>query len=139
MNEKSKIALELFEKLSKATDKLRKIQAKQMFEQKLTAPQFSVLDVLYKNGSLPLKKISEELMVTGANITCVVDNLEKENFVKRVPSSEDRRVINAELTPLGKNKIDSIYPEFSKNITDVFANLSEAEQKELLRILSKIL
>lgn len=139
MSDNSKLALELFEKLSKVTDKLRKVQARQMFEQKLTAPQFSVLEVIYKHGSLPLKKIGEELMVTGANITCVVDNLEKEEFVKRVPSSEDRRVINAELTSRGKSKIDAIYPEYSKNIAENFSTLTEAEQKELLRILTKIL
>ena len=36
-----------------------------------------------KKGSIPLKKISDELMVTGANITCVMDNLEKEDLVKK--------------------------------------------------------
>ncbi|MCX7875037.1 MAG: MarR family transcriptional regulator [Melioribacteraceae bacterium] len=139
MSDKFKLALELFEVLSKATDKLRKVQAKQMFEQKLTAPQFSVLEVIHKHGSLPLKKISEELMVTGANITCVIDNLEKENYVKRVPSNEDRRVINAELTSAGRSKIDSILPTYTKNISDVFSPLNENEQKELIRLLSKIL
>jgi MarR family transcriptional regulator, 2-MHQ and catechol-resistance regulon repressor len=136
--EKAKAALELWEKLSKAYDKVRKVQAKQMFEKSLTAPQFGVLEVLSKNGSVPLKKISEEMMVTGANITCVVDNLEKEGFVKRVPSKEDRRVILAELTPTGKAKIDSIMPAYSDNMAAVISVLNEHEQKELIRILTKI-
>lgn len=139
MSEKNKIALELFEKLSKVTDKLRKVQAKQMFEEKLTSPQFSVMYVIYKNGSISLKKIGEELMVTGANITCVVDNLEKENLVKRVPSREDRRVINAELTEEGKQKIESLFPEFTKNIAEAFNNLTETEMHELLKLTEKIL
>ncbi len=139
MNDSTNLTLELFEKLSKVTDKVRKVQAKQMFEQKLTSPQFNVMDVIYKNGSLPLKKISEELMVTGANITCVVDNLEKEGFVKRVQSSEDRRLINVELTPTGKSKIESIYPEYKQKIAENFSALNETEQKELLELLSKII
>lgn len=139
MNDKKLTSLELWEKLSKVNDKIRKVQARQMFEEKLTTPQFGVLEILYKRGPLPLKKISDEMMVTGANITCVVDNLEKENLVKRIPSKEDRRVIHAELTPQGKNKIDSIYPAYTKNIAEMFSSLSESEQKELLKLLSKIL
>jgi len=139
MSDKKLTSLELWEKLSKVNDKIRKVQARQMFEEKLTAPQFGVLEILYKRGPLPLKKISDEMMVTGANITCVVDNLEKENLVKRVPSKEDRRVIHAELTPDGKNKIDSIYPSYTKNIAEIFSSLSASEQKELLKLLSKIL
>lgn len=136
-SEKNKMALELWEKLSKAYDKVRRVQSKQMFEKKLTAPQFGVLEILNKTGPVPLKRISEEMMVTGANITCVVDNLEKEGFVKRIPSKEDRRVILAELTSAGKSKIDSIMPEYSENISSVTSVLNENEQKELTRLLSK--
>ena len=137
-SEKNKMALELWEKLSKAHDKLKRVQSKQMFENKLTAPQFGVLDILNKIGPVPLKKISEEMMVTGANITCVVDNLEKEGFVKRVPSKEDRRVILAELTSPGKNKIDSLMPAYVENISSVISGLNENEQKELTKLLTKL-
>jgi MarR family 2-MHQ and catechol resistance regulon transcriptional repressor len=77
-------------------------------------------------------------MVTGANITCVVDNLEKEEFVKRVPSKEDRRVILAELTPKGKEKLEQIWPDYVKNMSSVTSVLNEQEQKELLKLLEKI-
>lgn len=132
------MALELWDKLSKAYDKVKRVQAKQMFENKLTAPQFGVLEILNKIGSVPLKKISEEMMVTGANITCVVDNLEKEGFVKRIPSKEDRRVILAELTSSGKSKIESLMPSYADNISSVTSGLTENEQKELSRLLAKL-
>ncbi len=138
MSDKKQMALDLWEKFSKAHDKVRRVQARQMFEQGLTAPQFGVLDILNKTGSVPLKKISEEMMVTGANITCVVDNLEKEGLVKRVHSKEDRRVIFAELTKDGKAKIDSILPAYIENITNLLSALSDNEQKELLKILGKL-
>jgi MarR family transcriptional regulator, 2-MHQ and catechol-resistance regulon repressor len=138
MGDKKQTALDLWEKLSKAYDRVRKVQSKQMFEQKLTTPQFGVLEILNKLGPVPLKKISEEMMVTGANITCVVDNLEKEGFVKRIPSKEDRRVIHAELTPLGKTKIDSIMPAYSECMASVVATLNDHEQKELTKLLGKI-
>lgn len=138
MGDKKQTVLELWEKLSKAYDKVRKVQSKQMFEQNLTTPQFGVLEILSKTGPVPLKKISEEMMVTGANITCVVDNLEKEGFVKRIPSKEDRRVIHADLTPQGKAKLESIMPAYSESMAGVFAAFTEHELKELAKLLSKI-
>jgi MarR family 2-MHQ and catechol resistance regulon transcriptional repressor len=138
MADKKQAALDLWEKLSKAYDKVRKVQSKQMFEQKLTTPQFGVLEILHKLGPVPLKKISEEMMVTGANITCVVDNLEKEGFVKRIPSKEDRRVIHADLTSQGRAKIESILPAYAESMASVVGSLSDHEQKELTRMLGKL-
>ena len=137
-SEKSKIALEIWEKLSKAHDKVRKVQSKQMFGEKLTSPQFGVLEILLKTGPVPLKRISEEMMVTGANITCVVDNLEKEGFVRRIHSKEDRRVILAELTATGKTKIDSVMPQYIENMSTLTSILTDHEQKELTKLLGKL-
>lgn len=137
-NAKSTQSLELWDRLSRAYDKVRKAQVKQMSEEKLTAPQFNVLEVLEKSGSMPLKRISEELLVTGANITCVVDNLEKEDLVRRVHSKEDRRIIMAELTDKGKQKIGEIYPKYAENMTEVTSVLSDSEQQELTRLLQKL-
>ena len=137
-SEKNRIALEIWEKLSKAHDKVRKVQSKQMFGEKLTSPQFGVLEILLKTGPVPLKRISEEMMVTGANITCVVDNLEKEGFVRRIHSKEDRRVILAELTATGKTKIDSVMPQYIENMSTLTSILTEHEQKELTKLLGKL-
>ncbi len=138
MEDLKNLALDLCEKISKVNDKFRKVQAKQMFKQKLTSPQFGVLEILYKSGPLSLKKISDEMMVTGANITCVVDNLEKEGFVIRIHSKTDRRVILAELTDSGRNKIESILPEYYQNISAMVSSLSENEQKEFISLLDKL-
>jgi MarR family transcriptional regulator, 2-MHQ and catechol-resistance regulon repressor len=137
-HDKKQVALDLFEKLSKAYDKAHKVQAKQMFEENLTSPQFGVLEIIYKSGPIPLKKIGEEMMVTGANITCVMDNLEKEGFVKRIYSKEDRRVILAELTAAGKSKIESIMPGYVENMASFISVLNEHELKELTKYLSKL-
>ena len=139
MNEVLNSSIVIWEKLSKAYDKMRRVLSKQMYGQNLTAPQFGVMEVLNRLGPVPLKRVSEELMVTGANITCVVDNLEKEGFVKRVPSKEDRRVILAELTPSGKEKLDQIMPEYVENMSAVISVLNDNEQKEFTKLLDKII
>ena len=136
--QKSKSALDLWDRLSKTYDAVKKAHTRKVATHKLTAPQFGVLDVLSQAGPMPLKRISEELMVTGANITCVVDNLEKEGLVKRVPSKEDRRIIMAELTIKGKNKIDKIHPGYVQNMLEITSKLSDSEQKQLTKLLTKL-
>ena len=135
---KDEQVLDLYNLVAKAHDKLKKVHAKHLGTEKLTTPQFGVLDVLMKKGSIPLKRISDELMVTGANITCVMDNLEKEDLVKRVHSKSDRRVINAELTNKGKQKLDKIYPDHVKSLTEFSKKLTEAEMKQLAGLLTKL-
>ena len=91
-----------------------------------------------KKGPIPLKKISDELMVTGANITCVMDNLEKEDLVRRVHSKSDRRVINAELTSKGKQKLEKIYPQHVKSLNSFSKKLTDSEMKQLSGLLDKL-
>lgn len=55
-NAKGEMALQVLEKLSKAHDKFRKVQSKQMYGEKLTAPQFGVLEILQKNRTYTVKK-----------------------------------------------------------------------------------
>ncbi|MCB0730017.1 MAG: MarR family transcriptional regulator [Ignavibacteriae bacterium] len=135
---KEEQVLDLYNLVAKAHDKLKKVHAKHLGTEKLTTPQFGVLDVLMRKGSIPLKKISDELMVTGANITCVMDNLEKEDLVRRVHSKSDRRVINAELTPKGKQKLDKIYPEHVRGLNEFSKKISDAEMKQLATLLEKL-
>jgi MarR family 2-MHQ and catechol resistance regulon transcriptional repressor len=135
---KSESVADLFNLIVNTNDKIKKVHSAHLSTQKLTAPQFGVLDVLQKKGPMPLKKISDELMVTGANITCVMDNLEKEALVKRVPSKTDRRVINAELTSKGKQKLEKVYPDHIKSMNEFSKRFTESEMKQLTKLLEKL-
>lgn len=137
-DEKSKLALQLWNNLSKAHDIVRRVHVKKMSTYNLTVPQFQMLEVLKASGPMPLKRISEALLVTGANITYVVDILEKEELVVRVPSRKDRRVINAELTEKGIAKLEEIYPMYVENTNNISRVLTEEEQKQLTYLLDKL-
>ncbi len=137
-NQTKNLSSEIWKKVSDVHSKIEKQQMKKTAQYKLTLPQFSVMEVLFNVDSMPLKKISNELNVTGANITCVVDNLEKRNLVVRVPSKTDRRIINAELTDKGKKMIEEIIPSYLNLLEDVTTNLTVDEKKEFIRLLEKL-
>jgi len=87
---------------------------------------------------MPLNHISKQLNVTGANITCVMDNLQKRNYAERIPSTNDRRIINAQLTKEGKNVVKKLTPIYLKSMEEETKNLTEDEKKTLVELLSKL-
>ena len=132
------LSSEMWKKFTHGHSRIEKRHMKKMSEYALTVPQFNVLQVLYNHGGVPLKRIGSELNVTGANITCVVDNLEKRKLVARIPSIVDRRVINAELTEKGRGVIESIFPTYLDVLEKATTNLEENEKKEFIRLLEKL-
>lgn len=136
---RNNLSLSIWQNLFKAYHILNRVNQKRLYHEKLTVPQFRTLLTLNIFGAIPLKKISENLMVTGANITCVVDNLEKEGLVIRVPSKIDRRVIDTGLTPKGEKVIRETLPFYLEDLNNTMANLNEDEQKTLITLLAKLI
>ncbi len=129
---------ELWKELTSTTENLEKSHTRRVSHLNLTNPQFNVLETLNSEGSMSLKEISKKLNVTGANITCVMDNLEKHNFAERIPSTTDRRIINAEMTEEGKKVFNKITPIYLESIDEETNKLSDEEKVQLLELLSKL-
>jgi len=129
---------ELWKELTSTTENLGKSHTRRVSHLNLTNPQFNVLETLNSEGSMSLKDISKKLNVTGANITCVMDNLEKQNFAERIPSRTDRRIINAKMTETGKRVFNEINPLYVESITEETNNLNDDEKVQLLELLTKL-
>jgi MarR family 2-MHQ and catechol resistance regulon transcriptional repressor len=106
----------------------------------LTSPQYEVLRTLgaSKAKSLPMNEISREMLVTFADITTIVDNLEKQNYVKRVRGGEDRRVIRVELTAEGLVLFDKILVAHRRQISKLMRGLSRSELENLIAYTTRI-
>jgi len=133
-----KHAENLYNNIFLAFDTIKKAQTKIFSKHKLTHPQFGVLEALAKEGPMPLKKLSQKLFVTGANITCVVDNLEKVGFVKREPSKIDRRIVTAEITPQGILKYEEVMPNYVESMESLSTRYEEHEREQLEELLQKL-
>ena len=77
------------------------------------------------------KQLSDKILKSTANITTVIDNLEKRDLVKRIRQESDRRYITVELTEKGKKLIQDIFPEHVKYINEELAILSKEEKLNL--------
>ena len=72
----------------------------------------------------------------GANMTTIIDNLEKRGIVERTRSGDDRRQIMITLTPQGKKLIEDLFPLHLQNIFRMMSVLS-ADELELYARLSR--
>ena len=106
----------------------------------LTSPQYDVLRSLgsAEAQSLPMNEIGKALAVTFANITIIVDNLEKRSYVKRTRSGRDRRVVTVELTAVGLSLFERIRTAHRNEISKLMGSLSRSELENLTEYTTKI-
>jgi len=71
----------------------------------LTFPRYEALMLLSftRGGTLPLGKIGERLQVHRTSVTNIIDKLEADGLVRRVPHEADRRTTLAEITAAGRD------------------------------------
>src|SRR5215467_9653012 len=103
-------ALDLFVVLSRAYTWVNAHATRDIRCHGLNPTEFAILEALYHKGPLPLQQIGEKILISSGNITYVVDKLEQKQLLVRKPSSQDRRVIFAELTPNGQDLMAAIFP-----------------------------
>ena len=131
-------ALNTFLTLKRASETLTNKVKLSLDKYGLSEGQFAVLDALYHLGSLSQKNLGGKLLKSGGNITMIVDNLEKSDYVLRKRSKEDRRFFIIELTSKGKKKIEEALPSQIDLITNMLNTLKKSEQKELQKLCKKL-
>lgn len=85
-----------------------------------------------------LRELSDQLVVSRANITGLVDCLVERGLVKRLESKEDRRARIALITPEGEELLEKILPEYYATTRDLLSGLSKDEKAALSKLLVKM-
>ncbi|KEO84538.1 hypothetical protein EL26_03195 [Tumebacillus flagellatus] len=92
----------------------------------LSQQQWTLLSVLCKSGQgMTMTELGKNLLVTKANMTGMVDRLERDGFVSRHPDQFDRRVTKVLLTDKGKefmNAIEGPRNEFTEEMLGDFSH-----------------
>lgn len=104
----------------------------------LTESQFGILEALLHLGPLSQKELGDKLFKSGGNITLVVDNLERQELVKRERGKPDRRYFKVHLTDKGTNLIEEIFPAQLNLIVEEMSKLSEKEHLQFQEFCKRI-
>jgi MarR family 2-MHQ and catechol resistance regulon transcriptional repressor len=105
---------------------------------KLTIGQLGVLDALYHLGPLSQGELAKKHLMSNANITMVVDNLEKRGLVRRERQTDDRRFVKVHLTDEGLRIFREVFLPHVATIEREMSALTRAEQEELGRLCRKL-
>ena len=112
---------------------------KRLGEHGLTSAQWGPLLRLQKTGPCTVAELARWSHVDAGAMTRLLDRLEKKQLCKRVRSTEDRRVVQIELTPDGAAAITHVPAVLADVMNAHLAGFSRAEWETLKDHLNRML
>jgi DNA-binding MarR family transcriptional regulator len=87
--------------------------------EEINSAQGRILFVLWQKDNIPISEISEKTQLEKSTLTSMLDRLEQNGFIKRVPSSDDRRKIIIQRTEKDK-MFQEQYLAVSEEMNNIF-------------------
>jgi len=104
-----------------------------------TLPRFDLMSQLERHpAGLRMSELSRLLMVTGGNVTGIVDQLVKEGLVERVDDAADRRAWRVRLTRAGDKAFAEMAREHESWVVELLAGLTRKESDALMQLLARL-
>jgi DNA-binding MarR family transcriptional regulator len=117
----------------------RRVRSRLREQFNTTLPRFDLMAQLERHPEgLKMNELSRLLMVTGGNVTAIVDQLEKEGLVERMDEPADRRAFRIRLTRAGDKSFAEMARAHEEWVVELLAGMTRREQDELLRLLAKV-
>ena len=131
-------AMKTVVRLEKTSLKITNLTINYLSKHNLTFNQFKVLEVLYHLGDLNIGSITKLTMSTPGNITVVVKNLKRDNWITSVKDPNDNRASILSITQKGKEIIEEVFPNHAKNLTKAMEVLNDEDLDTLYGLLNKV-
>ena len=103
-----------------------------------TFVQYVVMSALRDGIAMNPKVICTQFRHDSGALTRIIDQLAERGLLERVRRDRDRRKVELQLTPAGRETIESIIPLVVDKLNEVLSDFSKAEVQELLRLLVKL-
>lgn len=133
---REEVALNLAIAASYFSGKIEKI----LSEFGISGAQYNVLRILkgvYPEGHARCA-IAVRMIERSPDITRIIDRLEKQGFVERIRTEEDRRMSITKITQIGIDVIDKVNPLISKEHVEATNNLTDEECRLLSELTEKL-
>jgi len=122
-------------KIIHATD----LQSKQVVKAcGLTIPQIMVLNAIERLGDVTIKRISDDVSLSQATLTTILNRLEQRGLVERVRNPDDKRIVNARLTPAGLSALQAAPALLHENFIQRFEALDKERKSQILSSLKQV-
>jgi len=104
----------------------------------LTATQFRVLQIVAEKDSCTATAISQQMRISQATVTSLVDKLVKQGMVTRERSQTDRRQTHIIVTDKGRQAIEAAPDPLQQRFVRKFTALEDWEQAALIAALERV-
>ena len=101
----------------------------------ITGPQLMILQIIQKLGLISVSEVAQNTSISISTVTGILVRLERQRFVKRVKSAEDKRKVMVGLTEEGVNFLLDAPESLQKSFIHSFNQLKKWEK---LMILSSV-
>ncbi|MBP6122892.1 MULTISPECIES: transcriptional repressor MprA [Providencia] len=91
------------------------------------------------SGSIQPSELSAALGSSRTNATRIADELEKNGWIERKESHNDRRCLHLHLTEKGSEFLNSLLPPQHAAIADIWSVLDKDEKEQLGKLMRKLL
>ncbi|ACV63803.1 transcriptional regulator, MarR family [Desulfofarcimen acetoxidans DSM 771] len=126
--------------LTSAWDALEDVLSMHYARFSLSWPKFNTLVHLYMTGDrgLTQSELSKKMMVSRANITGLIERLEKENMVIRTNDPSDKRAFRVCLTNRALTLMNTFLPIHNNYVHKVISSLDRKEKEVFVKLLEKL-
>jgi len=104
----------------------------------LTAPQILLLQTIRDKGEVTIGELANQMSLSQATVTTILDRLEKRYLVYRERSREDKRKVHAHLTEKGIDVLKEAPIPLQEQFTRQFNDLQEWEQTMIISSLQRV-
>ena len=104
----------------------------------MSMEQAIILKILHEEDGLPQNDMAIVTNRHKATLTRVLDTMEKNHLVVRIPDKEDKRVKRVYLTKHGRQHLEDMRPVFIEAADEVQKGLTQTEIKTLISLLKKV-
>jgi len=104
----------------------------------LTAPQILLLQTIRNRGEVTIGQLAEEMSLSQATVTTILDRLEKRGLVYRERSKEDKRKVHAYLTELAAGTLKTAPMPLQDQFARQFKDLHDWEQTMIISSLQRV-
>jgi DNA-binding MarR family transcriptional regulator len=101
----------------------------------LTWTGFLVLWTLWIFESMETRDVAESVGISKGTLTGVAKTLMTRGLVERIPSTQDRRLVNLRLSAAGAALMEELYPAFNAVESKIVGDLTPAQLEDMTRAL----
>ncbi|MBO6884194.1 MAG: MarR family transcriptional regulator [Marivita sp.] len=104
----------------------------------LTPAQLRVLQIVDERDSATPKALATQMGVSQATVSALVDKLEAQGLVERIPSLQDRRQTNVTVTKDGHARLERAPDALQQRYVRKFLEMADWEQAQLVATLERV-